>query len=182
MNGLYANRNTHGDFVRNAINQFSGGGCNIYIAVAFFTEAGIVEQLLEDRSHVRLIVRLGFPTSPFALRRLLNRPSVDIRYFTGASFHPKLYIFGEETALVGSANLTNAAINGNQEVVVAIDAMDQRFEELASLFGDYWSEANVLTESAVNEYEVIYQRFCKLQDGIDALGEEVLGKLGTFSP
>ena len=182
MNGLYANRNSHNDFVRNAINQFSGGGCNAFIAVAFFTEAGVVEKLLASGSHVRLIVRLGFPTSPVALRRLLSRPGVDIRYFTGSSFHPKLYIFGEQTALVGSANLTDAAINGNQEVVVTIDALDQRFAELATLFGDYWLEAKVLTEAVVSEYEVIYKRFCKLQDGIDALGKEVTDKLGSFSP
>lgn len=182
MNGLYANRNSHNDFVRNAINQFSGDGCNIFIAVAFFTEAGVVERLVASGSHVRLIVRLGFPTSPVALSRLLNRPGIDIRYFTGPSFHPKLYIFGERVALVGSANLTNAAINGNQEVVVTIDAMDRRFAELATLFGDYWLEAKVLTEAVVREYEVIYKRFCKLQDGIDALGEEVVDKFGSFSP
>jgi len=180
--GLYANRNDRRDFVHNAIERLGADGCNAYIAVAFFTEADIVERLLEKGCRVRLVVRLGFPTSPMALRKLLRTDGVEIRYFTGHGFHPKLYLFGDKVALVGSANLTRAAILTNQEVVVSIGSEDGRFVELASLFSDYWSEAKVLDETALEKYAEVYRRFEKLQDASEKLGQEILEKLGNTEP
>jgi HKD family nuclease len=180
--GLYANRNEYRDFVHNAIQRLSADGCNIYIAVAFFTEANVVEDLLVKGCRTRLVVRLGFPTSPDALQRLMGKSGVEIRYFTGHAFHPKVYIFGNKAALVGSANLTRSAILTNQEVVVSIDSNDPRLTELASLFGDYWNEAKVLDPQALDKYRVIFQQFEKLQGAADKLGQDVLDKLGTSQP
>lgn len=180
--GLYANRNVRRDFVQNAIDRLSSDGCNAYIAVAFFTESDVVERLLAKGCRVRLVVRLGFPTSPFALRKLLAMEGVEVRYFTGHGFHPKLYVFGDKVALVGSANLTRAAILTNQEVVVSVGAVDSRFVELASLFGDYWGEAKVLDAKALDQYAEFYKRFEKLQDASDKLGREALEKLGASEP
>jgi HKD family nuclease len=179
--GLYANRNSHGDFVRNAIEALTQEAKNVYIAVAFFTERGVVEQILAKGSRIRLVVRLGFPTNPDALQDLLNRPGIDIRYFTAHSFHPKLYIFGNQTALVGSANLTSAAINSNQEVVVTIGSEDPRLNELAGLFSEYWVQAKVLTDDALNEYRKIYAKYARLQSEQGKLDDEVLTKLGTVA-
>lgn len=180
--GLYANRNEHRDFVQNAIERLSGDGCNVYVAVAFFTESNVVEALVAKGCRVRLIVRLGFPTNPFALGKLLGNERVELRYFTAHSFHPKLYIFGDKIALVGSANLTRSAILTNQEVVVSIGSDDARLSELASLFSDYWGEAKVLDQDALNAYRTIYQRFERTQEEVHKLESEVLGKLGTSSP
>ncbi len=180
--GLYANRNEYKDFVHNAIERLAADSCNVYIAVAFFTEAGIIEDLLAKGCRTRLVVRLGFPTNPEALQRLMGKDGVEIRYFTGHSFHPKVYIFGDKSALVGSANLTRSAILSNQEVVVSIDSSDPRLTELASLFSDYWSEAKVLEPDALAKYRAIYQRFEKAQEAADKLGQEVLDKLGTSQP
>src|SRR5436309_13003790 len=116
---LYANRSRHSDFVQNAIEQLSEDPCDVFIAVAFFTEADVVERLVAKNCRVDMVVRLGFPTSPKALQRVTNNPKVNVRFFTGHAFHPKLYIFGDKAALVGSANLTSSAIRRNQEVVVS---------------------------------------------------------------
>jgi HKD family nuclease len=99
--GLYANRSDCKDFVHNAIGRLAADGCNVYIAVAFFTESSVVESLIANGCHVRLVFRLGFPTNPSALQELMELPNVEVRYFTGHSFHPKIYIFGEKAALVG---------------------------------------------------------------------------------
>jgi HKD family nuclease len=176
--GLYANRNSNGDFVENAIQKLTDTPSNVYVAVAFFTEADVIESMIAKGNRVRLIVRLGFPTSPKALQRLLNNEKVEIRYFTSHSFHPKVYLFGDRTALVGSANLTRAAILTNQEVVVSIDAVDPRFNELALLFADYWSQAKVLTEQALKDYAEIYAKFEKLQNEMGKLEATVVDKLG----
>lgn len=180
--GLYANRNKYRDFVQNVIGRLAADGCNVYIAVAFFTEASVVEDLLAKGCRTRLVVRLGFPTNPHALQRLMGKTGVEIRYFTGHSFHPKVYIFGNKTALVGSANLTRSAILTNQEVVVSVDTNDPRLTELAVLFGDYWNEAKVLDSDALDKYRAIFDRFEKLQSATAKLAQEVLDKLGTSQP
>jgi HKD family nuclease len=180
--GLYANRNEYRDFVQNAIGRLSADGCNVYIAVAFFTEASVVEDLLAKGCRTRIVVRLGFPTSPDALQRLMGKAGVEIRYFTGHAFHPKVYIFGDKAALVGSANLTRSAILTNQEVVVSVDSDDSRLTELSVLFGDYWNEAKVLDSVALDTYRAIFQQFEKLQGASDKLAQDVLDKLGTSQP
>ena len=65
--GLYTNRNARKDFVENAIQIETRSPCNIYIAVAFFTEDSVVDVLVSKGCKVRLIVRLGFPTNPDAI-------------------------------------------------------------------------------------------------------------------
>ena len=100
---LFTNRNTHRDFVVNAIDSLSAKPCNVYIAVAFFTEPNVVERIVQNGCRVRLVIRLGFPTQADALKRLMANPGVEIRYFTDTAFHPKVFLFGNEAALVGSA-------------------------------------------------------------------------------
>ena len=180
--GLYANRNKHRDFVQNAIQALTSQPTNVYIAVAFFTEADVIESLTAKGCRVRLIVRLGFPTNPLALKRLLGNEKVEIRFFTSHSFHPKVYIFGDRVALVGSANLTRAAILTNQEVVVSVASDDPRFNDLAVLFSDYWSQAKVMTEDALKEYSAIYAKFQGLQNEIGKLEASVIEKLGEIVP
>lgn len=180
--GLYANRNQYRDFIHNAIQNLASDGCNVYIAVAFFTEASVIEDLLANGSRIRLIVRLGFPTNPNALSSLMSKAGVEIRYFTSHAFHPKVYIFGDKAALVGSANLTQSAILSNQEVVVSIESNDIRFTELVSLFGGYWSEAKVLNQKTLDTYKTAYREFEKLQGSIEKLDQDILSKLGTSQP
>eukprot|EP00456_Euglypha_rotunda_P070339 TRINITY_DN6235_c0_g1_i12.p1 TRINITY_DN6235_c0_g1~~TRINITY_DN6235_c0_g1_i12.p1 ORF type:complete len:395 (+),score=52.02 TRINITY_DN6235_c0_g1_i12:1125-2309(+) len=177
-NVLLTNSVSRRDFVRDKLLSAAKNVTEIYIAAAFFTEAGVVRQLLLDGQHVRLIVRLGFPTSPDALAAIMQYPKVDVRFFTDQSFHPKLYIFGDQEALVGSANLTGSAIVSNQEIVVGIDGSDERFNELASVFSEYWASASVLTKEKLQQYRVLYNRYPKIDLDIDALDEAVQRDIG----
>ena len=169
MEGLYTNRNSLSDFVKNGILSAIQGGTDVYIAVAFFTESDVVQEIIKAGCHVRMIVRLGFPTSPLAIKKLMNSNDVEIRFYTDRSFHPKLYIFGDKLALVGSANLTTSAILTNQEVVVSVKSEDERFSELAALFSGYWEEASVLTKDEINKYESIYSKHKSALSGINAI-------------
>jgi hypothetical protein len=179
MEGLYTNQTALRDYVKNGI-LANTDVPNVYIAVAFFTESNVVQEISANGSHIRLIVRLGFPTSPHALRELLANKNIEIRFFSSPSFHPKLYIFGDQIALVGSANLTRAAISSNQEIVVAIDSADARFNELEILFSRYWDEASVLTEQAIKTYEQIYSKCLKAAKEIENGDIEVIEKIGDF--
>ncbi|MGZ8983565.1 MAG: phospholipase D-like domain-containing protein [Methylotenera sp.] len=178
MDGLYTNRNSLSDFVKNGILSATQNAMDIYIAVAFFTEADVVQEIASNNCHIRMIVRLGFPTNPFALRKLMSNANIEIRYYTSPSFHPKLYIFGDQIALVGSANLTGKAILSNQEVVVSVNSSDERFNELASLFSDYWNEASVLNTETLDDYEKIYSKYMAASKVIDDINNELLTKLG----
>ena len=154
---------------------------DIFIASAFFTETEVIDELLSKGCHVRIVVRLGFPTPPIALEKLLASSNVEARFFTNSSFHPKLYIFGDKTILLGSANLTSSAILSNQEVMIGVDFHDVRFLELQQLFDAYWAEADVLTPQAIKEYKNIYNRFSQISKMVKQLDDTVTERMGDIS-
>jgi HKD family nuclease len=174
--GLFTNRNSRRDFIRDAIIHHAVGVDSVFAAVAFFTESDLVKELLKGK-HIRLVVRLGFPTSPRALAELMAL-NVEIRYFTDRSFHAKLYIFGNDVAMVGSANLTRAAVWTNQEVIVTVPSNDKRFSELAGLFYEYWYDAKVLNETVLAEYAKYYQNLMKLGKDVEDFDNKVIEKIG----
>lgn len=180
MKGLYTNRNVLHDFVHNGITANAQDGENIFVASAFFTESDVVNGLTDRNCHIRIVVRLGYPTSPEALRDILTNKKVETRFYTNSSFHPKLYIFGDKIALIGSANLTRSAILTNQEVVVEIDSGDPRFIELTNLFSDYWNESEVLTEESILKYESIYNKNKEAISKIENIEDEVNKQIGDI--
>jgi len=182
MDGVFANRSTHRDFLTSELQRRGVGGRDVYIAVAFFTEPDVVEGFLSNGCDVWLVVRLGFPTNPAAIERVMKNPRLKLRVYTARTFHPKLYIFGDEVALVGSANLTNAAITSNQEVVVSIGSEDKRFVELTAIFQDYWDGADVPTEAMLTIYKEMYTQYEKHEDAAELLARQAAEKLGNTSP
>lgn len=182
MNLVFANRTSRKDFVLTELTRLTATQQPVYIAVAFFTKAEVVLDLLNRGCQVQMVVRLGFPTSPAALDAVIGHPNMKLRVYTGRSFHPKLYIFGDETALVGSANLTHAAITSNQEVVVSIGADDDRFDELVVVFDEYWEDAEVPTADQLELYKKLYREYEKHEDAADALARQAAEKLGNTAP
>lgn len=182
MDGVFANRTAQRDFLINELQRRGGEARAVFIAVAFFTEADLVLRLLDSGCQVRLVVRLGFPTSPVALEKVMRHANAQVRVFTARSFHPKLYIFGDEIALVGSANLTHAAVTTNQEVTVSIDAGDARFTELTAIFQDYWDQADVPTDEMLRIYKQLYQQYKQLEDAVDKQAHDVADRLGNTAP
>lgn len=176
--GLFSNRNSRSDFIQNSINTLITKTNNINIAVAFLTDTNILENLSNHGCKVRIVVRLGFPTSPNALESLMKISNIEARFFSDRSFHPKLYIFGTAGALVGSANLTHSAMTTNQEIMLHVDAEDNIFAELVDLFSEYWDEAKVLTRQTVEDYRKIYDRFKSLSYDVSNLETEIHKKIG----
>lgn len=177
---LYTNTKSRNDFIRNAILQMSQQCKTMMIASAFFTDADLVARLASSRITINLVVRLGFPTSPNALRTVFQNPNVNTRFFTDESFHPKLIIFDDDRALVGSANLTKSGIDSNQEIMISIDSYDDVFIGLIETFNSYWKDAKVLTNEVLNEYQKIYRDHDKAAKGIAELNNKVLDKIGVI--
>lgn len=178
MTGLYTNSSSKQDFIRHGIITSVEDEMDVFIASAFFTESNVIDELAQKGCHIRIVVRLGFPTSPVALETLLKHEKIEARFYTSNSFHPKFYIFGDKKVLVGSANLTRAALLSNQEVMVSLCSDDNRFDELKSLFSDYWEEASVLTSEIIKDYRRIYNKFRDLESLVKKLDENVIDTLG----
>lgn len=177
---LYTNTKSRNDFIRNAILQMSQQCKTMMIASAFFTDADLVARLASKGITINLVVRLGFPTSPNALRTVIQNPSVNVRFFTDESFHPKLIIFDDDHALVGSANLTKSGIDSNQEIMISIDSDDNVFIGLIETFNSYWDDAKVLTNEVLNEYQKIYREHDQIAKGIAEFNNKVLDKIGII--
>jgi GNAT superfamily N-acetyltransferase len=157
-------------------------GSEVFIASAFFTESEVVERYAAQKCTVRIVVRLGYPTSPNALARLLRFKGIQARYYPSHRFHPKLYIFGQKCALVGSANLTKAALFSNQEVVVSVDGSDERFNDLQATFSMYWRDAETLTEEAIEKYRLIYNAHKAIAVKEDEMAQAVEQAFGNAAP
>lgn len=175
MDGLFTNSSARSDFLRRLFDERCATPTNAQIAVAFLTDAAPILRLADRGSQIRVIVRLGYPTAPDALRALLNNPRVLPRYINNETFHPKLYLFNGWGAVVGSSNMTRAALTTNQEVNVVIPAEDERYDELLALFAEYWGQVAPLSSIVIDEYERIYERHREARRGISQMDEEVRG-------
>jgi HKD family nuclease len=149
---LFTNTKSRQDDLLSEIKKL-GKNATIDIAVAFFTYSELIKCLIDNGCNIRLIVRLDWPTQAQSLREVLRMTQqVSIRYYTAKEFHPKLYIFKDKCAIVGSSNLTPNGLNTNQEINVSISAKSPIFRELEELFRRYWEEAKPLTEETVEIY------------------------------
>ena len=105
---LFTNSNNRDDSFRTALLNSIKENDNIFIATAFFSDTEIINEAVEKNCNIKLIVRLSLATSIERLKDVYNKKNVHIRFFTSDSFHPKLYIFGNTKAFIGSSNLTKS--------------------------------------------------------------------------
>lgn len=151
---LYTNSSGKNSF-RNAFYINAHGPIDILIASPFFTYDQLISELLERSCRIKLIVRLCSATSPTALVKIIDKEGVQIRYFTSRLFHSKLYIFGDDVAIVGSANMTESGMQSNREIGVEIHREEPCFDSLISLFSSYWDQAEVLTTERLRRFKDI---------------------------
>ncbi|MBK6609014.1 MAG: NgoFVII family restriction endonuclease [Leptospiraceae bacterium] len=151
-NNIFSNSPFRKDFFRFAFEKYSKN-CDLFIAVPFFSYVDPLLKALENNCSIKLIVRICPATSPNSLRTIFKNNNVAIRFFTSNSFHPKLYIFGNNQAILGSSNLTQNGFMKNQEINILINSDSDDFITLQDLFNDYWNYAEVLTEETLNKFE-----------------------------
>lgn len=163
LSELYANTGATGftiNFFLNAGPQPRSG----LLAAPFFTTNDPIIALTDKGCDVRLIVRFSPITTPQALRQAFENPRVRVRYFTDSKFHTKLYII-DDTALIGSANLTHDGLQANRELSVLVkQERDDTFYALPGLFDELWNDADVLNDETLREYEKAFKSKDKPQD------------------
>lgn len=140
------------------------------ISTAFITLGGIVPLLeefknLENRGVKGKILTTDYLnfTEPKALRKLDSFENIEVRMFTteDEGFHTKGYIFKRNdnySAIVGSSNLTSAALVENKEWNVGFTTTDngEIILNLLDEFNKLWDNSKKL-EDILPAYEKIYQ-------------------------
>jgi hypothetical protein len=149
MNNFFTNSSIRDDYFNKALEYYSEN-CYLKIAVPFFTKSDAVKVAYKKNCKIDLIIRLCHTTSFKALKEILPLKNVSVRFYTSKEFHPKLYIFGDRIASIGSSNLTNGGLNFNQELNFIIEDKNL-IKDLKNIFEDFWYYAKPLDMKTFNK-------------------------------
>ncbi|WP_042349326.1 DEAD/DEAH box helicase family protein [Bacillus massiliigorillae] len=150
-----------------------------YILTSFVMNSGVklledsLRQAAENGSDIKICTGdYLYITQPEALKRLIEiHPSIEVRLWKsrGVSFHPKAYIFENESDgifYVGSSNMSRSALTKGVEWNVSIkgekeaDILENAIHEFLSL---YYDEATIsLNNETVKQYQLEYEEFHKI--------------------
>jgi HKD family nuclease len=104
-----------------------------------------------------------YQTSPEFLERMSVSAKINCRAISpnnSGTFHPKLYLFidkrGTATAIIGSANFTNAAMSSNTEAMLLIegDQHDDKIKQLLSFVDICWKKAIDVDADFLHAYRI----------------------------
>ena len=137
-------------------------------SVAFINDTGLasimqkLEYLANHNIKGRILTTnyLNF-TTPGSLSKLLEFPNIELRVYTKGGFHPKGYIFKQSnyySMIIGSANLTSAALSLNQEWSIKFLSLTdgQIVYSVREEFERVWNEAEVVTTDWIENYKIDY--------------------------
>ena len=141
---------------------------NIAFAVAW-ASAGtdVLKQLIKNRNRIQnaIIGTHFYQTHPDVLDVFVGSKNVRFILQPKGVFHPKIYIFWDEKrweVLMGSANLTNGALNTNSEAMVLISDNDQGAaslkNEVLTLIDSYWDDARSVSKAAAVSYRALWSK------------------------
>lgn len=132
-------------------------------AVAWATENAVLEAAMKDSSKFEHFV-VGthmFQTQPEVLERAAVLAAAAVVPPTGDLFHPKVYLFrnGQRIrCVVGSPNLTKAAMSRNVEASVLLDGSldDAALVELSRFVAEAWKGAEDISHEFLFRYRHQY--------------------------
>lgn len=161
--------NHDGNTVEHTIVEELGRSSSFTFSVAFIT-AGAIAQLkqhLRDFKGSGTIITSDYLTfnQPQAFSELLNlkkQLGFDVRLHTSGAFHAKGYIFKQlhsMTAMIGSANLTSAALSQNHEWNLKVSAAsDSDFvKQISRLLNEQVTSSRPLDQEWIDQYKYVYE-------------------------
>ena len=175
MNRVFSNAPS-GDFVVNPFRRLAAEASRHYLAAPYFTAADHVREAARGGKTVQLIVGLNTATSPQALSEIVGIPNLAVRYLTHR-FHAKIFIF-DDTALVGSSNLTDGGLVSNREAMICLDQLEDTdtVEELQALFLELWNSAQVLTDEKLEAFKQAHRETRRKEPDPDSIIEKAVGR------
>jgi superfamily II DNA or RNA helicase len=139
------------------------------IAVAFVTTSGLIDlksifaDLANKNIHGHLITStyLNF-NKPEAFDDLLQIPNLDVRLLDTEGFHTKAYYFNHdkfESAIIGSANLTQNALKCNFEWNLRVTSTDRGdvVKKIKNDLNELWDKASPLTQHWIEKYKQVWK-------------------------
>lgn len=143
---------------------------SFYISVAFVTTGGIATLMntllsLEKRNiqgKVLVSQYLNF-TQPEALKRLLKFKNIELRIATKENSHSKGYLFKTSdyyNLIIGSSNLTDAALTTNKEWNLKVSAMrdSEIVDKVVGEFEADFKNGAIVTSQFIADYSIIYEK------------------------
>ncbi len=139
---------------------------NMSFAVAWASVNTIFDKLHAKPSLIQkgIIGTHFYQTHPDVLDAFIDSSNVRFILTPTGVFHPKVYLFWNSNsweALVGSANLTLAALSVNTETVVHITNADhganQLKAQLLSAIETYWPDAEPSNKESASRYRAIWK-------------------------
>lgn len=137
----------------------------IAFAVAWATPNEVFKQLSANRSKIEQAV-IGthfYQTHPDTIDAFVGSEEVKFVLQPSGVFHPKVYLFWNDTkweALVGSANLTQAALTDNSELMILISGTDTSASSLnyqiRTTIASYSQQATTQTTETAGAYRTIW--------------------------
>ena len=167
---LLINNIKNNDNVLNTLQEELESCKDFIFSVAFITESGLatLKSLLLDLKRKGVNGRILTSTylyfnQPKVFKELMKLTNVEVRLSKLKGFHSKGYIFKHEThysLIVGSSNLTAHALKVNYEWNVKLTSHENGdiVHHFKNQFEYVWSEADLLTEEWVSNYEIEYEK------------------------
>lgn len=163
------------DSIGKVLKKLAQGSSLVSAVVAFVSSEDLPLKWAAVCPKVRLVVRLSYPTSPSALRRLLGERKIDISYLT-TGLHEKSVVFykqGEPSVVaVGSANFSVQALGETKDanIEAALVVRDRSLAQRLSVHHDSVARnAAMLTGDVVDDYELVYQKHLEAQTALPAV-------------
>ncbi len=137
-----------------------------YITSASISEAGFdfIRSRIPPKCKMDMVTGLDLPTSPQVLRRIWRnyQGRITLNIYTKNVFHSNVYIFDlpfrKAVAFIGSGDFTLEGIKDREELFYKITDAKQ-IEELKSWFTGYFEFSEPLTETLIQEYELLCPSF-----------------------
>lgn len=173
---LIANSAKSGENLLSVIKGELSGCSSFDFCVAFVADGGLaclVDVLaeLKDRGvHGRLLTStyLTF-NSPSAFKKLLEYNNIETRVYQG-NLHAKGYLFSGDstsTIIVGSSNLTQAALTCNKEwnVLFRTNSQSEMLQSVEDEYKALWDDplTAALTDTWIRQYEISYHNMRKVE-------------------
>jgi hypothetical protein len=142
----------HRQWLRNLLDTTEG---SVRVASAYITDRDLLSGIKNRNVHLltsllRMDILSG-ATSLESLRALLEAGVQCRCLYDGPRLHAKVYIFGDQSAVVTSANLTTSALDWNIEVGVQLTG--SAVEDLTGWFDAFWTRAHRLPVTEVTEWQ-----------------------------
>lgn len=136
--------------IKEKINKLSKDCKKEILILTPFLSNGILRMIdINESIKIRIIVNaskgnlLASSTDLDEIKTYFQKKNFEFRH--NQRLHSKLYIFDENTAIIGSANLTNGGLENNIEIG-SLTKQDEILKKFVNYFEELWQDSDIITE------------------------------------